>query len=471
MRGVIFSLLGGLALVAAGCAHYEARPLSPPATAESLESRSLADPGLRTFIATNLRPALPEWPLADWDFDTLTLVAFYFHPSLDVARAQWGVARAAVTSAGGRPNPVLSAIPGYTLNPAAGVSPWIPAVTLDIPVETAGKRGHRIAQAQGLSEAARLNLTTVAWQVRANLRTALLDYAAGSRRADLLQQQLAVQQQIVALLEQRFHAGVIARPELTLPHLALARTGAEAAEAQRAAAEARARIAEAVGLPLKAIAEARFDFTLDLPTDALPRLTSDAARQRALLGRADVLAALADYASTEAALQLEIARQYPNVHISPGYQFDQGEHKWTLGIAAELPVLNQNQGPIAEARARREEAAARFVALQAKIIAEVDRALAGLAATTDQARRQVQLADLAREQSTAVDARLKAGAADQLELATAQLEARVNDLALLDARVKAQAAVGQLEDAIQLPRDTWPLLESGRIASAPSAKP
>jgi outer membrane protein TolC len=471
MRGVIFSLLGGVALAGVGCVRYEARPLSPPATAASLETRSLADPGLRTFIATNLHRTLPEWPPSALDFDTLTLVAFYFHPSLDVARAQWGVARAAVTSAGGRPNPVLSAIPGYTLNPAAGVSPWIPAVTLDIPVETAGKRGHRIAQAQGLSEAARLNLTTVAWQVRANLRAALLDYTAAQHRTKLLDQQLAAQQQIVALLEQRFEAGAIARPELALPRLALARTGAEAADAQRAAAEARARIAEALGLPLKAVAEARFDFTLELPTGTLAKLTADAARQRALLGRADVLAALADYAATEAALQLEIAKQYPNVHISPGYQFDQGEHKWTLGISAELPVLNQNQGPIAEARARRQEAAARFVALQARIIAEVDRALAGLAATTDQVRRQVQLADLAREQSTAVDALLKAGAADQLELATAQLEARVNDLALLDAQVKAQAAVGQLEDAIQLPRDTWPILESGRIASAPSDQP
>jgi len=471
MRGVMFSLLGGLALVAAGCAHYEARPLSPPATAASLEARSLADPGLRTFIATNLHRALPEWPLADWDFDTLTLVAFYFHPSLDVARAQWGVARAGVTTAGGRPNPVLSAIPGYTLNPAAGVSPWIPAVTLDLPIETAGKRGHRLAQAQGLSEAARLNLTTVAWQVRANLRAALLDYAASASRTKLLEQQIAAQQQIVTLLEQRFQAGAIARPELALPRLALARTGAEAADAQRAAAEARARIAEALGLPLKAMAEARFDFTLDLPAGALAKLTTDAARHRALFGRADVLAALADYASTEAALQLEIAKQYPNVHISPGYQFDQGEHKWTLGLSAELPVLNQNQGPIAEARARRAEAAASFVALQAKIIAEVDRALSGVAATTDQVRRQTQLAELAREQSTAVDAQLKAGAADQLELATAQLEARVNDLALLDAQAKAQAAVGQLEDALQLPRDTWPLLEAGRMAAAPSDPP
>ena len=36
--------------------------------------------------------------------------------------------------------------------------------------------------------------------------------------------------------------------------------------------------------------------------------------------------------------------------------------------AVDLPLFNQNQGPIAQARARREQAAARFTALQTQII-------------------------------------------------------------------------------------------------------
>src|SRR5204863_91869 len=66
-----------------------------------------------------------------------------------------------------------------------------------------------------------------------------------------------------------------------------------------------------------------------------------------------------------------------DVRLNPGYQFDQGDNKWTLGIMFELPVLNQNQGPIAEAGARREEAAARLTALQTKVIGEIDQAVAG----------------------------------------------------------------------------------------------
>jgi outer membrane protein TolC len=95
-----------------------------------------------------------------------------------------------------------------------------------------------------------------------------------------------------------------------------------------------------------------------------------------LQGRSDIQSALAEYAAAEADLQLQIAKQYPDVHLSPGYQYDQGDNKWSLGVTFELPLLNQNQGPIAEARARRLESAARFTELQAKVIGEIDRASA-----------------------------------------------------------------------------------------------
>ena len=72
-------------------------------------------------------------------------------------------------------------------------------------------------------------------------------------------------------------------------------------------------------------------------------------------------------------MKLEIAKQYPDAHLGTGYQFDQGENKWALGLSVEIPVLNRNQGPIAETEAKRGEAAARVLALQARIVGEVDR--------------------------------------------------------------------------------------------------
>ena len=455
----------GLAVLP-GCLRFHSLPLKPAATAAAFEARSLDEPALREFVDKWRQPAAVGWPPAQWDFPTLTLVAFYFHPSLDTARAQWGVARAGVKTAGGRPNPVLNVVPGYSMNPASGLSPWLPLVNLDVPIETAGKRGLRVAHAENLSEAARLNIAATAWQVRSALRVALLDYASAQRRAELLQQLLQLQQQIITLLEQRLQAGAVARSELTLPRITLARTGVDFADATRQAAEARARIAEALGVPAKATAGAKFEARLPLDPEAGKDLASAEVRQRALLGRPDILAALAEYAASESALRTEIARQYPDLHLNPGYQFDQGEHKWSVGLSADLPVLNQNQGPIAEATARRDEAAARFLALQAKVIGEIDRALAARLASLDQVTRQRGLTQLAREQSSAVDAMFKAGAADKLELSNSQLEVSVNDLAFLDAEIKAHQAIAQLEDAVQHPLEAWPALEQGRSAQA-----
>ena len=344
-------------------------------------------------------------------------------------------------------------------------------MSLDVPIETAGKRGYRISRARKLAEAARLAIASAAWQVRSTLRLSLLDYAAAQKRAELLQQQLQFQQQIVALLQQRLQAGAIARTDLTLPRVALARTGVESADAARVVAEARVRIAEALGLPVQAIKDAEFASQWPISAEAGKNLTSAEARQEALLGRSDILAALADYAANESLLQLEIARQYPDIHLNPGYQFDQGEHKWSLGVTAELPVLNQNQGPIAETIAKREESAARFAALQAKVIAEIDRALAARAAALEQVIRQSALTQLAREQLAAAEQMFKAGAADKLELSSAQLEASVSDLAHLDAQIKAHQAVAQLEEAIQRPLEAWPALEQGRPTPAASQPP
>src|SRR5437867_3136875 len=103
-----------------GCQHYEPLALSPGANAAAFQTRSLNDPALREFVETFSPSAPASWPPVQWNFPTLLLVAFYYHPALDLARAQWGVAKAGVRTAGGRPNPILSAVPGYSLNAPSG---------------------------------------------------------------------------------------------------------------------------------------------------------------------------------------------------------------------------------------------------------------------------------------------------------------------------------------------------------------
>ncbi|HKQ37013.1 MAG TPA: TolC family protein [Verrucomicrobiae bacterium] len=446
-----------VALALAGCQRFEPAPLSATRGGAVLEARGLTEPGLKAFIETSTGHELIIWPLSPWDFETLTLAAFYFHPSLDVARAQWGVAKAGIVTAGGRPNPSITLTPEYSFNPPAGVSPWLPSVSFSVPIETAGKRGHRIARAKELSEAARLNISSAAWQVRSRLRTALLQSNSARQRESLLQQQYALHEKIVTQLERRLQAGTISSFEAASARINLAKAKAELENLRTSSAEALARLAEAVGVPAAALSDLTIQVTWPQPSDT--ELASAEMRGSALQSRPDILAGLADYAASEAALQLEVAKQYPDVQLGSGYQWDQGEHKWSIGLTMELPLLNRNEGPIAEAKAKRIETAARFDALQARAIAEIDLATAGYRGARANVATLDALLAAQEKQRTAVAAHFKAGAADQLEVLNAEAELAAAQLLRLEAQAKAASAFGNLEDAIQRPFDALSLVE------------
>jgi len=457
-----------LLLVLPGCAHFQDRKLEPDKTLSAYENRSLEDPGLKTFLATNHVPVVSPWNAPEkWDLDTLTLVSFFYHPSLDLARAQWSTAKAAIRTAGGRPNPTIGLLPGYNFNAANGLSPWIPEMTLDWPIETAGKRGRRIARAEQLSTAARLNILSTAWQVRSALRTSLLNLIAAGLREQALQAQLQSAQSILQSMEQRLEAGAVASTDLFPARVAVLRTRSDLIDLKRQQAEARAGVANSLGVPLKAIESLQFDFPLDLPAN-WNELSSSEIRRAALRGRADLLAGLAEYEASQAALQLEIAKQYPDVHLSSNYQWDQGENKWLAGVTFELPVLNRNQGPIAEAEAKRVEASARFTAVQAKAIADIDRATASRDAVVNQLKEAETIVETHRQQLSKLEASFKQGAADRVEVETAALELRSSELVLLELKIKAQQALGQLEDALQRPFQSLKAVEKEPQREKPS---
>jgi outer membrane protein, heavy metal efflux system len=438
----------------AGCARFQSKPLSPAKTATELDTRSLDSPGLKAFLETNLHHELKPWPAAKWDFDMLSLAAFYYNPSLEVARADWRVASSGVETAAERPNPTATATGVY--EPAEGAfSPWVPGLVFDLPLETAGKRRFRTEQARHLSESARCNIATAAWQVRSQLRAALLDFAAARQRVDLLRRQAALREDLLSRIQGQLEAGAVSRIELNTARLALIRARADLADGERLLAEARSSVAGGLGLSAAALNGLDFEFNLAPPATA-EALTAAQVRRLALLGRADIRAAVSDYAASQSALQLEVAKQYPDIHLLPGYFWNAGstgEHDWQIGATVELPLLNRHQGPIAEASARREASAARFLALQAKVITQIDGAVASFrAAQTNVAAIQA-LTAAQETQQQSVNAQFQAGALDRLDVLTADLELNTASLARLDTQVKLQQAVGALEDAVQRPLD------------------
>jgi outer membrane protein TolC len=428
------------------------RPIDTARVTADFDGRTLTDSGLADYVAANAS-APTVFPPAEWNLASLTLVAFYYHPDLDVARAAVAVAKAAETTAGAIPNPSIGVGAEIHAGPGGSGPPWALGFSFDIPIETAGKRGYRIEHAERLTDVARLELAEAAWHVRARLRAALADHLLAAEEADAAAAEETARAELAVVLERRFEVGEVSRPDLDGAHAELARARLEARAAEGRVAETRMLLAAALGVPPGALDGVVFSWP-ELDNPPPPSSLDPGALQRdGVLNRIDLRRMLAEYAAAEADLQLAVANQYPDVHIGAGYMWDQGDNKFSLGLSLPLPIFDQNQGPIAEAEARRAEVAARFEALQAAIVGETGLALARyVGAAAELAEADMLIVSL-RDQQARVVRLVEAGAEDALALAGVRVQVAMVARARLDAVRKLQEALGALEDALQRPVD------------------
>ena len=443
MAGLFFS----------GCIHYNARPMDADGNLEALSGRSLTDDGLHGFMDTNTPGGVTRWPLESWDFDRLSLAALYFNPKLEAAKAAYAEARAARDTAGERPNPSIGVTPAYNAStPSGSISPWILGINFDIPIETMGKRKFRQSEAQHLSEAALMQLAVAAWEVRFNLRQAMVDLWAVRKQALLFERKQVSAEALVRIGEAQLSAGDIDRNELMAVRFLLQQARIDCGKARGEAAGALLRLSVAVGISPHALDDVHIDFS-DFET--IPsKIPSADARRAALLNRADILSSLAAYEAKESALRLEIAKQYPDISISPGYEFDQDDNKWQIGFQLTLPIFNRNRGSIAEAEAKRKRAAAEFMSLQARVLGEIETAAVAFQTDRQQLITADEMLEQARQQADIALKQYAAGAVSKQTVLSSQLEETAAALARLDLQVKAQTSMGELEYALQTPLNT-----------------
>jgi outer membrane protein TolC len=344
-----------------------------------------------------------------------------------------------------------------------------------VPVETGGKRGHRIQLARNLDQAARLDLADSAWKIRSGVRVALLNLLVSSRNLELLRSEDEIRAEQVKMLEQRLSVGEIPRPEFDLARIEGSKTHLAISTAEGQVAEAKAALAASIGVPLAGLNG--FDFSwsdLDAPPST-ESLSSNEIQRDAVLNRLDVRRSLAQYAAAEADLQLEIARQYPDLQIGPGYTYEERNSFFTIGFSANLPVFNRNRGPIAEAEARRKEAAAAFLEKQAQVIAESERALAlYIAGLKEFGEADQYLHRLQDVQQRAMQKAVLVGEEDRLALSGVRIESSVVARSRLDALSRAQSALGQLEDSVQrplIPGDAFPIRPESPALNKPTKEP
>jgi hypothetical protein len=136
-----------------------------------------------------------------------------------------------------------------------------------------------------------------------------------------------------------------------------------------------------------------------------------------------------------------------------------------------LPIFNRNQGPIAEAEARRAAAGEQVLAVQAQALNEI-------ASTRDAYQVSVQALQAVLQQSEAADAlvqqatlSLSLGDTDQIGVITAKMNSDIQSLAVLDAIERMQRSLGQLEDALRAPLSGSELALGKSVLINPADRP
>lgn len=453
-------------LALAGCATFHDRPLTAASSAASLQQRSLAAADLKRDLARH-GVDVSRWPLPQWSLDDLILAARHDHPDLAVARDRWRKARAAERTARAYLNPSLDLTPQYTTNPRFGESPWTIDATAAFALITAGKRGDSIAAARADAAATRYDFVHAQWSTDAGVRRAWLDLAAARRRQPLLAARVHDTRAILDAVEADVKAGQSPPFETFAARRAWNRA-VDARDAGRTAlAHARQALAGAVGVPWSALAAVRL--APDAGAASPPALPADARLQTwVLTQRADVRAAVLRYAASQSRLKLAIARQYPDVSLGPGYEWDQGAHRWSLGLLLTLPVFNQHQGPIAEARAQRALRADQLRALQLKLVTRLHDALASWRSARHALSLARQRVHDSRRREQDAHAALQAGQIARTTWLRDRLALAQDRLDLIDARTRLRRARLRIASLIEHPLATGATPPARRGGSSPN---
>ncbi|MGH8304735.1 MAG: TolC family protein, partial [Steroidobacteraceae bacterium] len=268
----------------------------------------------------------------------------------------------------------------------------------------------------------------------------------------------------------RAHLGDIASTQTLADELQLARAQQRQQQSRARRADAVARLAAAVGVPVAALdaVPLRWDDWAAIGT--LQISTPDRWRTEALIARPQIIDALREYDLAEIGLQNELARRWPQAHITPAYAWGGGgvrEAALTdiasdsaVGASFELPLLNQHQGPIGEAVARRAAAGEHLKAVQAQILEQIDRAELAWPAARQAWADAAGLAGIAARQRQAEQSALAAGASERASVLAAQIGTTEAQLSVLQAAYSAELAFGELEDAYRRPlhgaESQWP---------------
>ncbi len=364
-----------LALACLGCVRYEPRPLDPASHPAELGRRSLDDSALVAAVARYA--GRPDVESGRWTDRQLAVAALSLRSDLPRLRAEWRAARAAALAAGARPGVGVTGEVEQRVGGRDDGSPWVVGLGALFTLELGGKRGARLQTARAEAALAETRLLAAAWDAVTGTRRAAAELAGAAAELRDAHQEIRLLEAVQELERARYAEAALGTSEL-------ARTSTEIQEARLALAgvehrvlDARAALAAALAVPSRAVAALAPAMTASPECTSPDTLAGDSLIGAALTRRMEISSALGGYALAESRVRLEVARQFPDLELGPGFIWDQGVHRWTLALALPAVLGRRNRPAIRHAEVEREVAGLRVAEVQDSVLADVESAMLG----------------------------------------------------------------------------------------------
>ncbi len=439
-------LLSGIS----SCAYqeYEPAPIETSQTISNLVSRDVNEPGFIRFMHEN---GIAEWPVKQWSFEEITLTALYFNPQMEAEFADFKLSEAQALVLLQRENPVIGVPLEHHSDTSGGLSPWTIGLLFDFIFERPAKRRAKQDRAQAEIQAALVGVSESVWDLRSEIKLAWIEYTSALRLNDFIKAESVLLEDSHVILNRQHELGESSYFEVSNTRLETQRLKLESSHHQVVVSDDYYELLALIGLSPEKMSSQKFILS---DNEALPEIRDVSQltiQSIALHERYDIKQALFVYQAHEAALRLEIERQYPDISLSPGFIFDQDDKIWALATSWVLPVFHHNEAQINEALAKRHLLQIEFQVLQSNLIHELAKKQHRYIALMDSLHQAEALVKELKDREDIFQKQYDSGYTGKLDLLRNKLETLRAERAHFEIRVSVNKSLADLEALIQNP--------------------
>ncbi len=339
-------IMGMMHILLSGCAHQgeRAAQLQLRPSASDLHADESEDDGPpHAFNITPDSPA-PSDTLGTIDMNQALALALMHNPDLAGFAHQVRSAEGRALQAGMVPNPEVE-IEMEEISDA-GFDDAVASFLLSQPIELGGKRKKRVQLAHLEAAAARWEYEMTRLDVAASTKKAFTEVIAAQEKVTLALEMILLSEQMVETVSERIDAGRDSPIEEARALTSLASAQIERRKAESDLVTAREHLSSLWGNSAPVFENAQGDLSLFKPVPPFGEL-STRVRQNPDIARWDTIIEQSKYT-----VSLEKAMRIPDLALSAGLEYSNGERETTyrLGLALPLPLFDRNQGGLLEAQ-------------------------------------------------------------------------------------------------------------------------